>query len=271
MKLPLSFSCPSIQQQVKASISVLIYRKALVLARIRGGAGEIINIISTDVARIVEAVTNFHFLWSAMVETILILALAFPTVGWAAALTAVILVLVVLPVQIYLGRITSNIQIEQTAVTTERVHLMSEILTAIKLIKFYAWEAPFQEQVNQVRSRELALFKKNLQVKAINMAVVFALPVIVAVSSLAVYNSKRSGPIDSSVVFTALSIFNTLRYPFLMLPIAVKSTSGKISFSFLVIISFNYKFQSILNPHIALLPHRRQTGTPSTGRLFDTA
>ncbi|KAF8946123.1 Multidrug resistance-associated protein 1 [Haplosporangium gracile] len=218
--------CTALGIQVKASISVLIYRKALVLARIRGGAGEIINIISTDVARIVDAVTNFHFLWSAMVETILILALAFPTVGWAAALTAVILVLVVLPVQIYLGRLTSNIQIEQTAVTTERVHLMSEILTAIKLIKFYAWEAPFQEQVNQVRARELALFKKNLQVKAINMAVVFALPVIVAVSSLAVYNSKRSGPIDSSVVFTALSIFNTLRYPFLMLPIAVKSTSG---------------------------------------------
>ncbi|KAG0289698.1 Multidrug resistance-associated protein 1 [Linnemannia gamsii] len=218
--------CTALGIQVKASICVLIYRKALVLARIRGGAGEIINIVSTDVARIVEAVTNFHFLWSAMVETILILALAFPTVGWAAALTAVILVLVVLPVQVYLGRLTSNIQIEQTAVTTERVHLMSEILTAIKLIKFYAWEAPFQEQVSQVRARELALFKKNLQVKAINMAVVFALPVIVSVSSLAVYNSKRTGPIDSSVVFTALSIYNTLRYPFLMLPIAVKSTSG---------------------------------------------
>ncbi|KAF9117765.1 Multidrug resistance-associated protein 1, partial [Mortierella sp. 14UC] len=218
--------CTALGVQVKASISVLIYRKALVLARIRGGAGEIINIMSTDVARIVEAVTNFHFLWSAMVETILILALAFPTVGWAAALTAVVLVLVVLPVQVYLGRLTSNIQIEQTAITTERVHLMSEILTAIKLIKFYAWEAPFQEQINQVRARELALFKRNLQVKAINMAVVFALPVIVAVASLAVYNSRRTGPIDSSVVFTALSIFNTLRYPFLMLPIAVKSTSG---------------------------------------------
>ncbi|KAG0217774.1 Multidrug resistance-associated protein 1 [Mortierella sp. NVP41] len=218
--------CTALGIQIKASISVLIYRKALVLARIRGGAGEIINIMSTDVARVVEAVTNFHFLWSAMVETILILALAFPTVGWAPALTAVIIVLAALPVQVYLGNLTSNIQIEQTAVTTERVHLMSEILTAIKLIKFYAWEVPFQEQVNQVRAREAALFKRNLQVKAINMAVVFALPVIVAVSSLAVYNKRRSGLIDSSVVFTALSIFNTLRYPFLMLPIAVKSTSG---------------------------------------------
>ncbi|KAG0028464.1 Multidrug resistance-associated protein 1 [Podila clonocystis] len=212
--------------QVKASISVLIYRKALVLARIRGGAGEIINIISTDVARIVEAVINFHFLWSALVETVLILALAFPTVGWKSALTAVCLVLLVLPLQIYLGGLTSKIQIEQTKITTERVHLMSEILTAIKLIKFYAWEEPFHQQVNEVRARELHLFKRNLQVKAINMAVVFALPVLVSVCSLAVYNSQLTGDLDSSVVFTALSIFNTLRYPFLMLPIAVKSTSG---------------------------------------------
>ncbi|KAF9964122.1 Multidrug resistance-associated protein 1 [Mortierella alpina] len=218
--------CTALGIQVKASISVLIYRKALVLSRIRGGAGEIINIISTDVARIVDAVTNFHFLWSALVESLLILALAFPTVGWASALTAVALVVTVLPVQVYLGRMTSNIQIEQTIITTQRVHLMSEILTAIKLIKFYAWEAPFQAQINEVRAKELHLFKRNLQIKAINMAVVFALPVVVAVCSLAVYNAKRTGPLDSSVVFTALSIFNTLRYPFLMLPIAVKSTSG---------------------------------------------
>ncbi|KAF9200136.1 hypothetical protein BGZ49_009662, partial [Haplosporangium sp. Z 27] len=217
--------CNALGIQVKASISVLIYRKALVLARIQGGAGEVIDIISTDVGRVVEAVTNFHFLWSAFVETIVILVLAFPTVSWAAALVAIALVVVVFPVQIFLGRLTSNIQIKQTSITTERVHLMSEILTAIKLIKFYAWEAPFQEQVNQVRARELHLFKRNLQVKAINMAVVFALPVVVAVVSLAVYNGRRHGPLDSSVVFTALSIFNTLRYPFLMLPIAVKSTS----------------------------------------------
>ncbi|KAG0082431.1 Multidrug resistance-associated protein 1 [Podila epicladia] len=212
--------------QCNALVSVLIYRKALVLARIRGGAGEIINIISTDVARIVEAVINFHFLWSALVETVLILALAFPTVGWKSALTAVCLVLLVLPLQIYLGGLTSKIQIEQTKITTERVHLMSEILTAIKLIKFYAWEGPFHQQVHEVRARELHLFKRNLQVKAINMAVVFALPVLVSVCSLAVYNSQLIGELDSSVVFTALSIFNTLRYPFLMLPIAVKSTSG---------------------------------------------
>ncbi|KAF9973091.1 Multidrug resistance-associated protein 1 [Actinomortierella ambigua] len=218
--------CTALGVQVKAAISVLVYRKALVLARIRGGAGEIINIMATDVARIVDAVTNFHFLWSAIVETVLILALAFPTVGWKAALVAVVLVVVILPVQILLGRWTSKIQIEQAAVTTERVHLMSEILTAIKLIKFYAWEAPFHARVHDVRARELALIRRNMQVKAINFAVVFVLPVLVALCSLSVYAATLNGNLESSVVFTALSIYNTLRYPLLMLPIAVKSASG---------------------------------------------
>ncbi|KAG0022642.1 hypothetical protein BGZ80_011587 [Entomortierella chlamydospora] len=217
--------CNALGIQVKASISVLIYRKTLVLARIRDGA-EVINIVSADVARIVEAVTNFHFLWSSVVEIIIILVLAFPTLGWAAALSAIGLVVAVLPIQAYLGRIASDILIKQTVASTERVHLTSEILTAIKLIKFSAWEAPFQDRVNQTRARELHLLKRYLQVKGLNMTVVFVLPAIITAVSLVVYNARRNGPLESSVVFTALSIFNTLQQPIFMLPIAVKSTSG---------------------------------------------
>ncbi|KAG0301029.1 hypothetical protein BGZ98_008678 [Dissophora globulifera] len=218
--------CTAVGIQVKASISVLIYRKVLVLASAQGGTGEIINMVATDITRIIDAVTNFHFLWSAMVETILILTLAFLAVGWASGLTAVFLVAIGLPVQFYLGQLTSDAQAKQTVITTERVHLMSQILTAIKLVKFYAWERPFRDRVNIVRLRESQLFKKSFQVRAINMAVVFTLPVVIILIALTIYDIRRVGQLSSSVVFTAVGIFNTLRYPFLMLPVAVKSTSG---------------------------------------------
>ncbi|KAG0329096.1 hypothetical protein BGZ99_003480 [Dissophora globulifera] len=218
--------CTAVGIQVKASISVLIYRKVLVLSSTQGGTGEIINMVATDITRIIDAVTNFHFLWSAMVETILILTLAFLAVGWASGLTAVFLVAIGLPVQFYLGHLTSDAQAKQTVITTERVHLMSQILTAIKLVKFYAWEGPFRDQVNILRLRESQLFKKSFQVRAINMAVVFTLPVVIILIALTIYDIRRVGQLSSSVVFTAVGIFNTLRYPFLMLPVAVKSTSG---------------------------------------------
>ncbi|KAJ9063156.1 hypothetical protein DSO57_1002890 [Entomophthora muscae] len=44
---------------------------------VKGGAGKVINILSTDVAHISKALSNLHFLWSAFVEAGLILVLLF--------------------------------------------------------------------------------------------------------------------------------------------------------------------------------------------------
>ncbi|KAI0229209.1 hypothetical protein L0F63_004556, partial [Massospora cicadina] len=218
--------CARIGVQVKSALTVLVYRKSLVLFRVKGGAGEVINILSTDVARISEALSNLHFLWSAFVEAGLILILSFVAVGYA-ALPALAIVMMLLPVQFYLGRKTSELQVRNTEVTTLRVHLMSEVLTAIKLIKFYAWEQPFAHKINAIRREEINLIRRTMQLKAINFAVVFAVPVIVALFSLVTLAFTEGKP-SAATAFTVLSVFNTLRYPFLMLPMAVKSYSGAI-------------------------------------------
>jgi ABC-type multidrug transport system fused ATPase/permease subunit len=124
--------------RVKAGLTALIYRKALTLARVRGGAGEVVNIVSTDVARIQDAVLNFHFLWTSAFETIIIICIAFYEIG-ISAFTSLGIIILLMPIQIYLGNITSETQRHNTETTSNRVHIMSEVLTAIKLIKFYAW------------------------------------------------------------------------------------------------------------------------------------
>ncbi|KNE67331.1 hypothetical protein AMAG_11802 [Allomyces macrogynus ATCC 38327] len=210
--------------RIKSALTVLVYRKALVLARVRGGAGEVINIVSTDIARVQDAVLNFHFLWTSALETILILILAFYEIGYS-AFTSLGIIILLAPVQIWLGKITSEIQRSNTEITTQRVHVMSEVLTAIKLIKFYAWEAPFSAKINEIRHKEMELIYYAFQIKAINYAVVFATPVIVAIVALATYRFTGH-TLTSSLSFTILSVFNTLRYPLLMTPQAVKSFSG---------------------------------------------
>ncbi|KAJ1504501.1 hypothetical protein HMI54_006942, partial [Coelomomyces lativittatus] len=210
--------------RIKGALTVLVYKKALVLARVRGGAGEVINIVSSDISRVQDAVLNFHFLWTSMLETILILSLAFVILGHV-AWTSLGIIVVLIPIQLYLGKWTSILQRESTEVTTQRVHIMSEILTAIKLIKFYAWEIPFSERIHAIRKREMELMKKTLLVKAINYTFVFATPVIIAIVALSIYQLVL-GNLTSTISFTSLSVFNTLRYPLLMLPQAVKSFSG---------------------------------------------
>jgi hypothetical protein len=153
-----------------------------------------------------------------------ILAIAFYELGYSAT-PALIVLGALVPLQIYLGKLKSKIGFENTMTTSKRVHIMSEILTAIKLIKFYAWEIPFYERISQIRRKELDLLKKNLIANSFNFMVVFCVPVLVALFSLLTY--WLSGHIIDPVIgFTIVSVFNTLRYPLLMAPLAVNSTSG---------------------------------------------
>ncbi|KAI9103116.1 P-loop containing nucleoside triphosphate hydrolase protein [Phlyctochytrium arcticum] len=216
--------CNRIGVQVRAALTGLVFRKSLRLSRIRGGAGDVINIYSTDITRMVDAVTNFHFLWSAFVEAAAIVIIAFVEIRLS-ALPCLGFVLLLLPIQMYLGSKTNTLNRNQTAVTTTRVHIMSEILTAIKLIKFYAWESPFSEKISNIRKKEMGFIRAGMVVKAINFTVVFAVPVFVALSSLGMYVALGN-VLTAATSFTILSVYNTLRYPFLMLPLAVRSTAG---------------------------------------------
>ncbi len=168
--------------------------------------------------------SNFHFLWSAFLETAAIIAIAFYEIG-ISAIPALALILVLIPVQVYLGRGISLAGRDQTKITTDRVHLMSEILTAVKLIKFYVWEKPFSEKIESLRKQELDLVYRGMIFKTINYMIVFAIPPVVALASLAMCMSFGM-KLTATLSFTVLSVYNTLRYPFLMLPMAVKATKG---------------------------------------------
>jgi ABC-type bacteriocin/lantibiotic exporter with double-glycine peptidase domain len=172
--------------KVKAALNVLIFRKTLRMSRIRDGVGEVINLMSTDVTRVNDAVVNFHFLWSAFLEAALIVILAFIEIE-VSAIPALVFVSLLTPLQMYLGKLTSDLNRQQTTLTTDRVHMMSEIWTAIKLIKFYAWEKPFTEKIDELLSKEIEIIKKGMIMKAIYFLVVFKIPVIISLTLLGTY------------------------------------------------------------------------------------
>lgn len=204
---------------------VQIFKKSLVLARVKGGAGDVVNLASNDCQKIADAFTNLHYLWSAVIEITAIMVISFVELKYSAA-PALGIILVLIPLQIYLGYLKSKIGFENTMTTSRRVHIMSEILSAIKLIKFYAWEQPFHERISEIRKKELSLLRKNLIVNAINFCVVFSVPVLCALLALLTY-WKTGNIINPVIGFTVVSVFNTLRYPLLMAPLAVNSASGK--------------------------------------------
>ncbi|KAF9384264.1 Multidrug resistance-associated protein 4 [Podila verticillata] len=222
--------CTRIGVQVRAGLMVLIYRKSLKLSSAHGGIGNIINLISNDCNRVAESFVNFHFLWSSALEILVVIALAFVELQLA-ALPALVILLLLFPVQYLLSNLTARVSAMATASTTARIHIMSELLTAIKLIKFYAWESYFRDRVTRVRAKEMGELRRGMYLKITSFAVVFAAPVLTTLACICVYELTSAGPhgtTQASVVFTILSLFNTLRYPLIMLPIAVKTSLGAL-------------------------------------------
>ncbi|EGF83598.1 hypothetical protein BATDEDRAFT_8420, partial [Batrachochytrium dendrobatidis JAM81] len=211
--------------QCRAALMVLIYRKSLRLSYVKGGVGDVVNLISNECNRIAEACVNWHFFWSAALECVVLLALAIVEIGVAAVPTLVFVLVVLLPLQYALARYSSTMSYRTTVLVTQRVHLMSEILTAIKLIKFYAWERYYRKKVTQMREMEILEMRKALLTKVSSFTVVFIAPVVsTALCIVTMY--KTSGVPKPHVAFTLLSLFNTLRYPLAFLPNAERSIAG---------------------------------------------
>lgn len=79
--------------------------------------------------------------------------------------------------------------------------------------------------VSQVRKEEIKLLSKTAVVKTMNLCLVFAVPPVIALVIFATYVFNK-GPFDSVFSFTVLSLFNTLRFPLVVLPKALRGTSG---------------------------------------------
>lgn len=98
---------------------------------------------------------------------------------------------------------------------------MDEILRAIKLVKCYAWEKPFSAMVAEYRDKEVSLLTWSGVLKSVNLALVFSLPPLIALSIFGVHSIESD--LDSTTAFTTLSLFNTLRLPLVVLPKCLRS------------------------------------------------
>lgn len=110
-----------------------------------------------------------------------------------------------------------------------RVKLTNEILTGVRAIKSYNWEKPFVSQLTAIRSKELIALKRSANTRAILVSILSAAPSVVAVITLGVY-ALMGNVLTPTKVFTALALFNQLRFPLIFLPLLLNTLAeGKVS------------------------------------------
>jgi ABC-type multidrug transport system fused ATPase/permease subunit len=148
--------------------------------------------------------------------------------AWYFCLAGWGVIAVVLPCQYFFGYLIIRNQVANAKNTQERGGIIQEILPAMKLIKFYAWEKYFEREISTIRAREMKLQTKNAIIKTLNFAMVFATPPMTACVIFAAYE-MMVGRLDATLAFTTLSLFNILRFPLVVLPKAMRAMSDAMT------------------------------------------
>ena len=141
---------------LRGGLTTAIYNKALTLstrARNTHPNGKLVNHISTDVSRVDFASNFFHMGWTAPVQLIICLVILLVNLG-PSALAGFAIFLVMTPIQGKLMRLLLRFRQRTVVFTDKRAKLLQELLSSIKIIKFFAWEDPYLARINQVRDSE---------------------------------------------------------------------------------------------------------------------
>ena len=120
------------------------------------------------------------------------------------------------PVQGILYRKLAGIRKAIAPVSDKRVKGTQEVLQGIRVIKFFAWESAFLDQIEKLRGEEMVQIKRKSILGAFVNAIVFTIPVVAASISFVIYS--LTNPLDPAEIFAALAWFSELRFPLMFLP-----------------------------------------------------
>ncbi|MDZ4082020.1 MAG: ATP-binding cassette domain-containing protein [Bdellovibrionales bacterium] len=181
-------------------------------AREAAPVGDLVNHLSSDTEAVADFGGGMADLIYSVVMIIGAVGLLFYYLG-STAWVAVVLLGVLAPMTKKVSRDFTSFDEDLMKWRDRRVTLMSQILTAIRLVKHFSWEKSVSEEVGKVREAELhsreRLARAELLVTLIYVAVgTFVLFAVLAVHSL------RGASFDAALIFTCVSLFGLLEDPF---------------------------------------------------------
>ncbi|KAM8911370.1 ATP-binding cassette sub-family C member 2 [Lycaon pictus] len=218
--------CFMLGVNVRTTIMASIYKKALTLsnqARKQYTIGETVNLMSVDAQKLMD-VTNFiHLLWSNVLQIALSIYFLWAELG-PSVLAGVGVMILLIPVNGLLASKSRAIQVKNMKNKDKRLKIMNEILSGIKILKYFAWEPSFKNQVHELRKKELKNLLTFWQMQSVMVFLLYLTPVLVSVITFSVYTLVDSNNVlDAEKAFTSITLFNILRFPLSMLPMVISS------------------------------------------------
>ncbi|KAL3448733.1 P-loop containing nucleoside triphosphate hydrolase protein [Aspergillus insuetus] len=217
---------------IRGAIVSMVYNKACTLNLKDADPAESVTLMSADIERIVQGLQTMHEIWANVAEIALAVFLLERELGIACVVPVGVSVVALVGCMIMMGLVVARQAMWLEAIE-RRISATASMLCTMKGIKMLGLQSSLLELVHGLRIEELDISRKFRKLLVWNMAFawltrIFA-PIFAFGAFVGIQHSRgNDSALDTTTVYTALSLFALLADPLLSLVMALMAFAGAV-------------------------------------------
>jgi ATP-binding cassette subfamily C (CFTR/MRP) protein 1 len=138
---------------VKSALQAMVFRKTLTLsAQSRQHTSSSLTLMNSDTSKVADLLPYFHnLLWSSPLQIIISLAMLVYYLDWLSAFAGLAVMALLIPINAWL---TNRVKASQNVLMkakTKRTSAISETVSGIRVLKYFAWEGLMRRRIEALR------------------------------------------------------------------------------------------------------------------------
>ncbi|XP_046342176.2 multidrug resistance-associated protein 1-like isoform X2 [Haliotis rufescens] len=199
---------------IESALKNAIFRKAINLhtsARKLYSMGHMTNLVSGDVSTIAAKFSNMIFILFTPIDIVVIFLQLFYLLGPAAGL-GFLVVLILVPINMHISDKITDLFAKNAKHKDEKMKLLNEVLTGMKVLKLNAWEPCFGAKLSACREREMDVLTRMTYYRALHIFSWNTAPYLISMVIFTGYFLLDDDPIFTArTAFSVISALNLLR------------------------------------------------------------
>ena len=200
--------------QYRISAIAAIYAKSLRLSSTHqetsASTGKIMNLVSNDVERFLQASLFISHIFWAPLQAIGVLLVGWHFMGPSFGVGFALLVFLFVPLQFHLSNRFAHFRSKIAAITDRRVTFVSQAVHGARVMKMSGYEGRFLKRIHDIRKEEVAQITSANQLKAMNEAVFFATNIVISLIIFLVHIFMGE-TLSPRQVFTVFALINVVQ------------------------------------------------------------
>ncbi|KAH9811640.1 hypothetical protein DFH28DRAFT_433779 [Melampsora americana] len=182
-----------------------------------GSKSQVLNLFTIDADRVADFGMSCFSLIDAPAEVLIGTIFLYDLLG-IASIVGITISILFIPLNHYTSKWYAMVQDKLMMARDRRVSLMNEVLGSIRMIKYMAWEKPFEEKILRSRDHELSQLRQNFLLEISFNFIWLASPIFCVLVSFLWYTKVSGNELTPAVAFTSLAVFAELKFALNTLP-----------------------------------------------------